>query len=115
MIKEFKLFEYLYYAPDYGGVDKTYKFKLGQDVYYHGKGKDYHGYYIVKDVYFDNEQNIWRYDLSDLRMNRLKGVWEMSLSPTEEEGKRKNADFERNQEEEKYRHMDIYPLGEEDW
>lgn len=107
MITKFQLFE---------GYDKPHKFNLGQDVYYHGRLKANHGFYIVKYVYFDNEQDIWRYDLSDVKdLNRIMGVWESSLSLTEAEGKKNNAEFEKRQEEKRLQHLDLDPLGEEDW
>jgi hypothetical protein len=63
------------------------KYKIGDVVYYHGMHRNAHGYYVIKNYYCSNDQNMWKYDLESLNKNtvQLSYIWEISLSKTKEE------------------------------
>lgn len=115
MIIKFKIFEQ---------TNKTNPiFKIGDTVYYHGMHEKHHGYYTVTRYYYfthfddqptEKEDTGWRYNIEGWR-DRLNGVWEMSLSPTEEEGQRKHKEYHERREDQRKRHIEFDPYGEEVW
>jgi len=86
------------------------KYKIGDVVYYHGMHRNAHGYYVIKNYYCSNDQNMWKYDLESLNKNtvQLSYIWEISLSKTKEE-------FQENQRIKSEKYKDIDPYGEEEW
>ncbi len=119
MITKFKIFEAI--SLDY----PLPLFKVGDTVYYHGRLRKHHGYYKVKERYhsslfqqseLEKGDTGWRYDLSEDGVHIfIRGSWEMSSSPTEEEGKRKDKEYQDKKEELRKLHMDFDPYGEEVW
>ena len=120
MITKFEIFEAI--SLDY----PMPLFKVGDTVYYHGRLREHHGYYIVINRYhmssakFDPElekgDTGWRYDLGKDGVHIfIRGSWEMSSSSTEEEGKRKDKEYHEKKEELRKLHMDFDPYGEEEW
>lgn len=86
------------------------KYKIGDVVYYHGMHRNARGYYVIKNYYCSNDQNMWKYDLESLNKNtvQLSYIWEISLSKTKEE-------FQENQRIKSEKYKDIDPYGEEEW
>jgi hypothetical protein len=120
LITKFKIFEAI--SLDY----PLPLFKVGDTVYYHGRLREHHGYYIVKNRYhaslfqqaeLEKGDTGWRYDLNKDGDDTvyIRGSWEMSSSPTEEEGKRKDAEFHKRKEDQRLLHIDFDPYGEEIW
>jgi len=105
-------------------------YKTGDTVYYHGMHRKVHGYYTIKGrfhvIHHDEPEEGdtgWRYYLmsnTEIMSNTqiIDGAWEMSLSPTEKEGKIKDKEYQERKEAKRKKWIDEHPedpYGEEIW
>lgn len=128
MITKFKIFEEMFHERDIEEISRRLlshpqgqPYGIGDRVYYHGSLKDVHGYYIIQRIFqvvnFEEPEkgdNGWRYNLNN-NQRALRGVWGMSLSPNEEEGRRKYLEYHKRKEDLRLLHIEHDPYGEEIW
>jgi len=119
MITKFKLFEQLTFDDI---VEPRPLYNLGDRVYYHGYYRDHHGYYTITKVNHlihmeqpEQGDTGWRYNLRTNAGKLISWAWEISLSLTEEEGRRKDKEYHERKERTRELMKDIDPYGEEIW